>query len=249
MEQWWRGMDLKKKGFDIIDLVQRGLQPHNNEGKKIVAPDLAKVLNRYLKLKADNESTEQKFSGIQKSNYKDWCKLHKNRQVDWDGQLVKIDFPDGSDSEIREKYETEKVELERLEPIVKRYTNIPSWEGYERPTKPKDIEFVENLLLNSYFKSEDCLKFELLHKNADCPTSKVIQQKRPSQKAKETAIIMAKEYIDKQETKKKTPVMKDAVQLIQKQLVKGKYKDDTIHDWIKEYFPDESRKKGRPKKK
>ena len=76
-----------------------------------------------------------------------------------------------------------------------------------------------------------------------------VKKMLPSQKYKKEAIESVRVYITQQNTKKKPPVIKDAVELIQKKLIKGKYKDRTIHDWIKDYFPDESRKPGRPRKK
>jgi len=245
--KWWTGAKLKEKGFDIIDLVQMGLQPHNEEGIQIVPPELAEVFNRHQKLKLDTERIEQMFSEIQKNSYAEWRTLNKDREVDWNGNLKKIFFLDGSDSEIREEYQSKKAELERLEPIVKQYPNMPSWEGYKRPMKPKDIIFVENLLLSSYFKTEDCIAF--LEKNKNQRDKENLSHQRPSQEAKEKAVKMAKEFIDKALTKKKTPVMRDAVHLIQKRLLMYGYKNRTVHDWIKGYFPPESRNPGRPKKR
>jgi hypothetical protein len=248
-KRWWKGNELKEKNLDIIELVQKGLQPHDENGNKIAPPDLAKVFNRFYEVKAYIESIEQKFPGIQNANYRDWRVLNRNRQVDWDGRLEKISFPDGSDSEIREGYETAKAEFEYLEPIIKQYPNPPSWKGYKRPEKPKDINFVENLLLSSYYKSEDCLTFATLQRSESHPDYKNIPKKRPSQEAKEKAIKMAKEYLDKHRSQRKKPDIKDAIQRIQAKVVKNKYKDRTIDDWIREYFPKESRMPGRPKKK
>lgn len=240
---------MKGQNADIVDFVKKGLQPYNDNAREIVAPDLGEILNRYQELNLEIHNLDINFPAIRNANYDDWRILNVDREVDWDNKLIKIDFPDDSNSVVRGEYQEKKVELERLEPIFKRYPNIPSWVGYELPEKPKDTDYVINLLLDAYYKLDDVLAFEQCIRKKGTQDNIAVPKKRSLQELRGKAIAMAKEYIDKQRSKKKLPIMKDAVKLIQEKLVKGKYKDRTIHDWIKGYFPDDSRKSGRPQKK
>jgi len=70
-------------------------------------------------------------------------------------------------------------------------------------------------------------------------------QKRPDQECREKAIEIAVQYIKDCETGKKFPVITECVMMVKREYTKEQYKDNTIHNWIKDLFPEESRKPGR----
>ena len=69
------------------------------------------------------------------------------------------------------------------------------------------------------------------------------RQLKASQQDKQAALDIAEKYIH--ECKNRIPSIKDAVIIVKQKCTKSMYKNKTIHDWIKNLFPSESRKPGR----
>jgi len=65
---------------------------------------------------------------------------------------------------------------------------------------------------------------------------------------KHRAKDIANSYINRCKAQNETPVIKDAIQLVQGE-IRGKFKDRTIRTWINVLFPPKSRKPGAPRKK
>ena len=69
----------------------------------------------------------------------------------------------------------------------------------------------------------------------------------PEREDKEGARMIADRYIN--DCKNLAPSIKEAVDKVKMDLTKGLYQDQTIHNWIMDLFPPESRKPGRRPKK
>lgn len=70
----------------------------------------------------------------------------------------------------------------------------------------------------------------------------------PSQEDRKGAVAIAEKYIALCVGNGVTPRIYEAVEIIKRELTRNMYKDKTIHDWIKDCFPPDSRKPGRPQK-
>jgi len=140
---------------EIVKYVLNGLQPYDNAMQPMLPPHAAEWSYLVRELKAEINDIVEKFPAIQKSDYRDWSILNLDRQADADNQLIKIQFPDGSNSEIRGEYEEKVAQLERLEIKFNKYSALPSWIGYELSNKKTDGEAVVNQLLNALYKRSD----------------------------------------------------------------------------------------------
>lgn len=111
------------------------------------------------------------------------------------------------------------------------------------------------------FKYQDVIGFEQNHgiclieqQNKIAPTiimtmkAPVKKKLTPAQQDKEIARQITDVYLQDCLRQKSLPSIKAAVDLVKERHMKKLYADQTIHDWIKDLFPPESRKPGRPKK-
>lgn len=161
--KWLTGYDFIREvnmnDVDIIEYVINGLQPYDNAMQPMLPLHAAEWTYIIRELREDIEVIEKQFPTIKNSDYSDWSILNLDRVVDDDSNLVKIEFPDGSDSEIRGQYEEKKAQSGKLEIKLNKYSALPSWVGYELPLRKKDRVAVIDQLLNALYKWEDILAF------------------------------------------------------------------------------------------
>lgn len=164
--KWITGKDLVKRwnipDFQIVEYVQQGLQPYNDVGKPMIPPGVAKSFDIIREHWEDIASIEAKFPDF-KNRYRTidwWCELNIDTRDDSTGKFKNIDYPDGSDTDIRAEYESKRTEIEVLETRLNQHPDLPSWKGYELPCRNKEIESVIAILLNSHFKLDDVIEIE-----------------------------------------------------------------------------------------
>lgn len=177
---WLSGYKLMQRwnmhDVGIVEYVMNGLQPYDDAMQPMLPPKVAEWSGLIRELEEEIDDIEKSFPAIQNSDYPDWCILNLDRQVDPDNNLVKIKFPDGSDSEIREEYETKKAQLERLKIKYSKYHFLPSWVGYELSKNKADIKAVINKLLNAAYKRSDINDLEKIKILTDLSDDLVVFQ-------------------------------------------------------------------------
>lgn len=167
--KWLTGYDFIREvnmnDVDIIEYVINGLQPYDNAMQPMLPLHAAEWTYIIRELREDIEVIEKQFPTIKNSDYSDWSILNLDRVVDDNNNLLKIEFPDGSDSEIRGQYEEKKAQLEKLEIKLNKYSALPSWVGYELPLRKKDRVAVIDQLLRALYKRIDIDNLEKIESN------------------------------------------------------------------------------------
>jgi hypothetical protein len=147
-----------------------------------------------------------------------------------------------------EKLTYYKTESKRLKNEINGITDY-SWRIYDLPRDAYKAKKNIESLLNAYYKVDDINQYERpeQHTHLSNIQNSVSPKKRPCQEDKETSIEFAVEYIKGCDETGRCPRIVEAVKLIKEAHFKKRYKDRTIHNWIKRQFPDKSRKPGRIK--
>jgi len=189
-----------------------------------------------LEFKFDN------FSG-KEVNIDEWGKIG-HVKVDGIRDLSTIFYSDGSTKEDRNHSKSLKNALRVAEIELEKYPSRPSWKDYDLSNRPA-AEAITRLLLKSYYKLEDLITFESVQGSGSHSGRKAVIIDTENQEDREECRKIANRYIKDCEKKSLTPIIADAVIKIKEESMKSRYKKETIHNWIKDLFPEESRKPGR----
>lgn len=150
------------KAYQLVELVQQGLQPYREFLKPIPPPDSAALFYEILELKAAKEKIEKDYPGIEVLSVSRW----RNRSVvgllkkDKHGKIKKVKYRDGTNSEIRNEYDSLVAQIERLEA---KYPKLPTWKGYRPPRNKNEAEQHINILLDAFYKRDDIPDLENRH--------------------------------------------------------------------------------------
>jgi hypothetical protein len=192
--RWITGKDLvlrwKIKDFEIVEYVIQGLQPYNDIMKPIIPPGVAKWTDIIREHREDIADIEEQFPEF-KNKYRTidwWCELNIDTKDDSTGKYKKIDYPDGSDTDIRAEYESKRTEIEILEAKLNQYPDLPSWKGYELPGRSKDIRAVVSNLLDSLFEIDDILQLEKAITCEDSSSNKSVLMDDLTQKERDKVV-------------------------------------------------------------
>lgn len=166
-KEWFTGGELLQElklssQAEILKYVCKGLQPYDEYMQQILPPGVYKSNRSILELQEERWYFLERFPGFEERDMtieEQWISNH-DRKKDETGRLEKVYYKDGSDSAIREEYQSIKVETQMLEEELRKYPKLPKWIGYECPAKAQDKKSVISLLVDSYFKREDILEFE-----------------------------------------------------------------------------------------
>jgi len=166
-KEWLTGGEsLQKLGLsakaEILKCVCKGLQPYDENMGVIRPPGVDESYRRILELQEELWDFHHRFPGFEERDMtfeEHWISNH-DRKIDETGRLKKVYYQDGSDSAIREEYQSIKVKTQMLEKELLKYPHLPKWIGYECPSKDKDRKRVISLLIDSYYKPADILEFE-----------------------------------------------------------------------------------------
>ncbi len=244
LERW----KIEDRDYEIFEYVKKGLQPYDNAMIAIPPPGVNDWKRNILIYKDEIHQLEEDYDGFTGHviSANEFCIRFPDRKPDKINP-ERIFFSDGSCSLYRKAYDWKKKEVERLENELNKYPDRPSWINYELPEGYRARRFVIKILLNAHYKSTDIFDIEKNIGSSQLFISKSNSKKSPSDldKEKENAIGIAKKHIKDCKSKDETPVIADGVMLVKEHITKSRYKDRTIHDWIKPYYPSESRKPGR----
>lgn len=235
MKKWVTGNDLVKqwdiRGVELCEYVKRGLQPYDAFGQKMHPPDISEKLSRVEKL--DNATREYRSTGGLPREYEKLIREYKPEFLDFN-KYIYLDLDAIVDME---------YDLKKLKDELANIHDINSWTNYLLPDFPHESKSIIELLLNALYKVEDLNQFKK-HQNRFGLLSKNLFLSEDREKSVE----LAKEYVRESIENGKIPRIVEAVKLIKENQFKNLYKDGTIHNWIKEFFPPESRRPGRIKK-
>lgn len=123
--------------------------------------------------------------------------------------------------------------------------SIYSWKFLEIPRGTGRVTMLK-LLRNSYYDGEYYLALKKGLNAACIPSDKPV---RESTQDRNLAINIVRNHIKECLENGQVPRIVDGVKLVKIKLTKNRYKDQTIHDWIKQEYPAVSRKQGRIAKK
>jgi hypothetical protein len=251
MKRWFFGWELFERWdcspVEFVDYIKSGLSLYDEIGRQII--DIDTLPRRKVNIGKDLFDTPH----FKPTNHK--CTLEEKLNAASKGQEWEFD-----------EYFTEQFHMEFMGydfvsgtvPIVPCGANAKSFAL--PPDADEAAEFITKLK-SFRFKHQDVIDFEkckglLIEKQNDSPFSstsekiavsgsKVIRaiKQTPSQQDKQKSIEIAQEYI--QGCDNSVPSIKEAVDLVINKQTKSLYKSNTIHNWIKNIFPPESRKPGR----
>ena len=158
---------LKLKEIEIVKLVQQGLlQPYTQLGKKLLPPGVEEAFKKIGDLSKEIDIIENKYPDIQNMSIQEWI-MNPKRQFDANGKIIPIELSSGIDSTIMEDHIKIKGQRETAQVIIAKYSDLPSWKGYELPVRKQSKEKDINELLNAIYKKEDVLELERLEEQEE----------------------------------------------------------------------------------
>lgn len=168
-KQWWAGNELVKRwdihDMELYDHVKEGLQPYNDDRMPIPPPKVKELEYMVWTYKRELKKLEEYFHEFRGTiiSRDEWRKL--NSMSEANVKPTTAFYSDGSTTEARDYYKDIKNRLQQTERDLQKYPSRPLWKDADFHKEGISPNSIKKLLLNAYYKLDDILKFEILHKH------------------------------------------------------------------------------------